>query len=947
MSENWSCTLPERTVLDGRYRICRVLGMGGFGITYEAADEKVHRQVAVKELFARNYMERKGENSFLITLQGSGEKQEFEAVKQEFLQEARTVSNFSEEPGVVEILDYFEENNTAYLVMEYLDGTSLERYFGQEGLMAAGELFAMMIPLMETLDKIHRCGVIHRDISPDNIMVMGDPGTDDGSVRRLKLIDFGSARDYMKAQSYTVELKNGYAPPEQYSETDAQGPWTDIYALCGTIYRGITGQKPLPSAVRRFHDDLKMPSELGISIDPGLEKILKKGLSIQPKDRYQSMGQMLWEVKLRMASGKKTRGGGKKFLAACAMSGAAVLIGLAGYRYKHDHRVELFFGYEKTETILLTPDETMSSREYREAADIVRQRMDVLTGEDGYLMEIRETGLEITLPLSFFEGDSLTDGIEKKVKKYLSQQLKTYVTLVERGENGTHYEMEPIERDDVACVEKKEGEPPVEYHLPEDMSAGYSHDAENGYWEIHLTEEAGSRLKEKMQEKLQNDPEDYMMLVVDPGSWDRKKYAFYTDPDGDWTVFYQNCGENSGERWKLFWEIPPLASALEVKYEIPADWEEKSGMWGEYQRQVGQIEEPAVTLLYGGDYDQAMTDGAWGSQLYELKYKADALQKPYAVGTVPDGSGRIVLRMAQQDCNEFIGRELAAKQQNVWLCDGTAEDLGNSDYFRKFGELELKKGQDGTWILDYEIGENELEKVQAWEQELLDDGKDSLYLAAGGYLLARMELSSVTQTGSHEFRENLWSLDGCFEEEDLPLLRLLERAQNTESDGYITGVYCLEAQYSSAEHRVEVQGQTQNRQLVPRSDELQRIGQVLGVLNPQAGVRESRGYVNELDICLHMDLDKAYAEKMIETMRQLFETCGEDLAYYGRIVWYPGSSENGQHITIAVKKGKRELFYYRGMDSDPEQQAIMELLKESNLFREYLTEESFRHTAWW
>ena len=179
------------------------------------------------------------------------------------------------------------------------------------------------------------------------------------------------------------------------------------------------------------------------------------------------------------------------------------------------------------------------------------------------------------------------------------------------------------------------------------------------------------------------------------------------------------------------------------------------------------------------------------------------------------------------------------------------------------------------------------------------------------------------------------------------MLRLLERAQNTESDGYITGVYCLEAQYSSAEHRVEAQGQTQNRQLVPRSDEWQRIGQVLGVLKPQAGVRESRGYVNELDICLHMDLDKAYAEKMIETMRQLFETCGEDLAYYGRIVWYPGSSENGQHITIAVKKGKRELLYYRGMDSDPEQQAIMELLKESKLFREYLTEESFQHTAWW
>lgn len=152
-------------------------------------------------------------------------------------------------------------------------------------------MFGMLLPVMRTLDKIHESGIIHRDISPDNIKF----AQNDASGTGLKLMDFGSARDYLNRNTYTMELKDGYAPLEQYSEHE-QGPWTDVYALSAVIYRGITGQRPMRSVRRAEHDDLRMPSQLGISIPPVIEEILKRGLSIRKENRYQKMASMIKDV---------------------------------------------------------------------------------------------------------------------------------------------------------------------------------------------------------------------------------------------------------------------------------------------------------------------------------------------------------------------------------------------------------------------------------------------------------------------------------------------------------------------------------------------------------------------------------------------------------------------------------------------------------------------------
>ena len=156
------------------------------------------------------------------------------------------------------------------------------------GRIPPEELFTLIEPLFNALANLHRLGLIHRDISPDNLML------EDGEVR---LIDFGCARDIERGnETLTITLKHGYAPIEQYQTSGGQGPWTDVYAISAVIYRGITGQRPMRSVRRAEHDDLRMPSQLGIPIPPVIEEILKRGLSIRKENRYQKMASMIKDV---------------------------------------------------------------------------------------------------------------------------------------------------------------------------------------------------------------------------------------------------------------------------------------------------------------------------------------------------------------------------------------------------------------------------------------------------------------------------------------------------------------------------------------------------------------------------------------------------------------------------------------------------------------------------
>lgn len=283
MEENLYC-LRKGTRLIGRYTIEGVLGQGGFGITYLGMDELHKKKVAIKEFFPQGIVTRNIEYEDTVTVTLVGEKENYDKGKERFLKEAQTMAMFSKDKGIVKVLDFFEINNTAYIVMEYLEGVTLKQYLRENKRIAAEDLVELLVPLIEALDEIHSQGLIHRDISPDNIMVLPDG--------RIKLMDFGAARDYTEfgEKSLSIVLKPGYAPPEQYQTHGVQGPWTDIYALCATMYKCITGENP-PDAIDRLVDDhLKKISAFGIPVLPQIEKAIIKGMSVAAKDRYQNVG---------------------------------------------------------------------------------------------------------------------------------------------------------------------------------------------------------------------------------------------------------------------------------------------------------------------------------------------------------------------------------------------------------------------------------------------------------------------------------------------------------------------------------------------------------------------------------------------------------------------------------------------------------------------------------
>ena len=281
--EKNSYSLQRNTGLIGRYVIQEVLGQGGFGITYLGIDKLYGNKVAIKEYYPQKIAMRKAQYEDVVTVTSIEERNNYDKGKKRFLDEAQVMARFNKNEGIVKILDFFEANNTAYIVMEYLEGITLKQYLGKYGVIQFRNLIEMMLPLLEALIEIHSQGLIHRDISPDNIMVQHNS--------KLKLMDFGAARDYTESgnKSLTVILKPGYAPPEQYQTHGVQGPWTDIYALCATIYKCLTGITP-PDAIASVMDDkFKEPDQLDGKLSPDIKKILWKGMNIFPEERYQDI----------------------------------------------------------------------------------------------------------------------------------------------------------------------------------------------------------------------------------------------------------------------------------------------------------------------------------------------------------------------------------------------------------------------------------------------------------------------------------------------------------------------------------------------------------------------------------------------------------------------------------------------------------------------------------
>lgn len=292
-------TLPPGTILAGKYFLGKVIGEGGFGITYLAWEMNLEVPVAVKEYFPSGLATRDtqltGGKSKTVSVMAGDQGHYYQSGLRSFEQEARNLAKFQNLPGVVSVKDLFFENQTAYLAMEYIPGITMKQYLRSKGnRLDERTVLRLMRPVLESLDKVHRSGIIHRDISPDNILITAD--------QKVTLIDFGAARmaSGNDGKSMTILLKHGYAPVEQYQSKGRQGPWTDVYAICATMYRMISGRVP-EEAVDRIENDRVKPltmlaREENFQVSRRVSDVIQKGLSVSASHRYQNVRSLIQEL---------------------------------------------------------------------------------------------------------------------------------------------------------------------------------------------------------------------------------------------------------------------------------------------------------------------------------------------------------------------------------------------------------------------------------------------------------------------------------------------------------------------------------------------------------------------------------------------------------------------------------------------------------------------------
>jgi len=402
------------TILKDRYIVGQVLGFGGFGITYKAWDAKLETIVAIKEYYPSGIVNRvPGEQN--VILFANSKANIYQAGLERFLDEARNMAKFNTHPNIVNIFEFFEQNNTAYIVMEFLDGVTLAEFL-KENLLDVETCIEITNSICIALKELHSQGIVHRDVSPDNIFMCLN-----GSV---KLIDFGAARfSAAEEQQMTVILKPGYAPPEQYEKISKQGPWTDIYALGATLYRMLVNEKPEESTNRKVNDTLQAPKEINADIPENISNTVMRAMALEQHMRFSCVDEFQKGLSgqktiLSVAAEKKKRKR-KRFLggltATLLLVCGVIVLGISLMRQKDS--VELPGGHIAL-VYQLTGDATQDAAKQASLEQIANAFMQsypdvsvelIGANQEGYLDYIAKTDKENDGTLSLFESSGYSE----------------------------------------------------------------------------------------------------------------------------------------------------------------------------------------------------------------------------------------------------------------------------------------------------------------------------------------------------------------------------------------------------------------------------------------------------------------------------------------------------------------------------------------------------------
>jgi len=717
-TESGNSTAP---LLDGRYRIIRMIGEGGFGITYEAVNIHNSMRVAVKECKS-------------------------EADNARFLREARVLRDFAEEPAVVTVLDSFEENDKAYIVMEYLDGVTLSHEIRKNGKWPTEKAVRSLVPVMKVLEKMHSTGVIHRDISPDNLMVMPD-----GSVI---LMDFGAALPTEKNEfTRTAVFKSVYSPPEQRDDVFQTGSWSDVYALCATIWYCITGTEPEDSLSRLLFDELQKPSEAGADILPAAEQALMKGLVLIKNVRTQDIFTLRTELetvypdlseeqKKEIERRKKRR---KKIIIGCICAAAAITA-VCLYIF----RINILFSFIETETIALDGRE-MSDEEYAESTRIVRERFQSYV--TGNRVLIRENDRQLFFEIPFDDlpdtGDvSLNDVIRSSVTRPMVLSVLHFNSSDDSFENlGTYSQTTDI--------------------------VGFETDGDDAL--ITFSEDAAAEMDGLLERE-----DEAVWFWFDSGADYARKLSYEGTTLGDGTTVrvssqgllnvYNNNGiVNWGEYsvpmslMKMHFTNAPSPKAFQVDSEWITQWENKNDTMfpGKNQKNENEIPGRTVSVRYSlsrTDFEHEGYNPSLFSFQAVLKNRLDSLEVPYSVGIDRRYDNTYVVRVPS---DAVWAEELKCMGESISLSLGSSLTFSSSltFYSSDYTGIAVEKYEGGTFSLILTVSNYNTETTADVISTASEQGDGMLYLylndLRSNYQIACCDtesaLASLTSNGTIKF----------------------------------------------------------------------------------------------------------------------------------------------------------------------------------------------------
>lgn len=883
--------LRQGTVLDGKYRIEKMIGHGGFGITYEGVIVSHARtRIAIKELFISEYMERDVEISQEVRLKEESRRNWFEKAREDFLKEAIILGIMNKEPAVVNVIDRFKANGTAYIVMEFVTGKNLAQCVKDNGVFSDKEIFRKMLPLASTLKKIHDNEVIHGDISPENIMVQED-GT-------LKLIDFGSAGNYMSREIVGRTIKDGYASPEQYVRDGRVGPWTDVYGLCAALYYCITGKVPDSAAHRTLYDELEKPSGLGIKMDGTLEEILWKGLELEVGQRYRTMEELENAVADVLPPEKKSMPVIIKGV--LAVIAAGVLITGGGFGYQFYKEKNKFNGIE-TQKAVLIPTEEMTVSNFVEARQIVEERIQVLAGEEPYTVEEDKDGcLSIVTSLSIFEGYDAPEFYDMMISGTWNTEIGKYVES-----SGTYLRCS-VSCEDFETVALQTG---VNSRMTAEQSELIGAEA-NKYIYLVLTDEKAAQIREIFPEEsilqlyldfqTEEDIHDSISVSVSQSGKELYLYGNFIQKGRFGELLTYNLSQDTFEQ------------DFQLYCEIAADWESPDGsmLTGEYQRTESAITDPAVTVSYSQNQQSTLnlSKGEWAYILVNLKERLDQFQIPYAIGSEKDDSRQIVLKLQAEDATTFILDSLMEKGYMLtiagrWREYGTpvSEKKGMTDG----ATMEMIHREGESYQYCVRLDKENWKSFQQFTEELLEGGMNELFIKIGEYYVAKCIIDAPITDGRILFDRLCDEQESPITEENRYLLDYLS-AFAVDISGF--AYYDLD-KISFTDEQGNVTGHQEFQQEPYIQDFETEFLTKVSALYPQVTWENDLGIKsNEIRIHLNLEVSDRFVSRALEMVEQIYKECEMEDGWLNNVTFVltEENSEDSENAQIYFGKTQDE-----------------------------------------